>query len=44
MYIAPRKDVLGVHSFSEECVGMGLKTYDCNHFFDGISYKLHACM
>ena len=24
--------------------GMGLKTYDCNYFYDDISYKLHACM
>ena len=39
--MAPRKDVLGLHSFSEECVGIGLKTYDCNFFM--MTYHMN-CM
>ena len=34
LYIASWRDIFGI----------GLKTYDCNYFYDDISYKLHACM
>ena len=34
VYIDSRRDIFGI----------GLKTYDCNYFYDDISYELHACI
>ena len=34
VYIASQRDIFGI----------ALKTYDCNYFYDDISYKLHACI
>ena len=44
VYMVPRKDVLGYIASQRNVLGIGLKTYDCNYFYDDISYKLHACM
>ena len=45
------KHVLVVHGSLEGCtwihrdvLGIGLKTYNCNYFYNDVSYKLHACM
>ena len=38
------KDVYGYIASRRDVPGIGLKTHNCNYFYDDISYKLHACM